>query len=72
VKSAAKVGVFVAIGRGVDARVKLGQLSASFVEDVAVAFPIGKLVKGRIISVTGDRSVPPAHLASVCTAAPMK
>ena len=51
----AKAGVFVTIGRGIDARVKLGQLSSTFVEDPAVAFPIGKLVKGRVISVTGDR-----------------
>ncbi|KAL0048743.1 hypothetical protein WJX82_009925 [Trebouxia sp. C0006] len=55
VKSVAKVGVFVTIGRGIEARVKLGQLSATFVEDPAVAFPVGKLVKGRVVSVTGNR-----------------
>lgn len=56
VKNVSKVGVFVTIACGIDARVKLGQLSSTFVEDPAVAFPSGKLVKGRILSVTGNRS----------------
>lgn len=62
-KSVAKVGVFITLGRSVDARVKLGQLSASFVEDPAAAFPVGKLVKGRVVSVTGDRSASNASSA---------
>ena len=57
VKSTSKAGVFVTIGRGVEARVKLGQLSTSFVDDPAAAFPPGKLVKGKILSVSGDRFV---------------
>lgn len=52
----AKAGMFVTLSHNVTARVKLGQLAASFVEDPEVAFPPGTLVKGRVLSVQGDRS----------------
>ena len=48
--------MFVTLAHGVTARVKLGQLAASYVEDPEAVFPPGTLVKGRILSVQADRS----------------
>lgn len=59
VQHVSKAGMFVALAHDVTARVKLGQLAASFVEDPQAAFPPGTLVKGRILSVQGDRSATP-------------
>lgn len=54
--------MFVILATNLVARVKLGQLAASFVEDPEAAFPPGTLVKGRILSVQGDRSALPPYL----------
>lgn len=51
VKVASKAGVFVALGPGMDARVKLANLANHFVEDPAKDFPIGKCVQGKLISI---------------------
>lgn len=50
VKAVSKIGVFVTLARGLDARIRLSQLADSFVDDPQAAFPEGKLVKGRIVS----------------------
>ena len=55
VQHVAKAGMFVTLSRDLVARVKLGELAASFVEDPEAAFPPGTLVKGRVLSVQGDR-----------------
>lgn len=57
VKNVSAVGVFVTLSSSVEARVKLGQLSDTFVEDPKAAFPVGQLVSGRILNVQGDRYV---------------
>ena len=55
VKAASKYGVFVSLSNELDARVKMSNLADSFVEDVAQAFPQGKLVKGHIVSISQDK-----------------
>lgn len=57
VKNVSAVGVFVTLSSSVEARVKLGQLSDTFVEDPKAIFPVGHLVSGRILSVQGHRFV---------------
>lgn len=51
VKSVTKKGCFVTLSRHVDARILISNLSEDFIDDPASAFPPGKLVKGRIISI---------------------
>ncbi len=55
VRAATKVGVFVQLSRHITARVKLAHLSDGFVEDPKAAFPEGKLVKGRVMAMSGDK-----------------
>ena len=55
VQHVAKAGMFVTLSRDVVARVKLGNMAASFVEDPGAAFPPGTLVKGRVLSMDGSR-----------------
>lgn len=55
VKSVGRAGAFVALSRGLEARVKLGNLADGFVEDPEQAFPEGQLVRGRVISTAGGR-----------------
>lgn len=52
---AGQQGVFVTIGNGLDARVKLSNLADYFVPDVAAAFPIGKLVRGTVVACDPDK-----------------
>lgn len=56
-KGVSAVGMFVSLSSSVEARVKLGQLSDTFVEDPQTTFPAGQFVTGRILSIQGDRSV---------------
>jgi rRNA biogenesis protein RRP5 len=44
-------GCFVSLGRGLDARVLLSNLSDTFVPAPAAAFPAGALVRGRVLAV---------------------
>lgn len=55
VKAASKYGVFVSLAKDLDARIKMSNLADSFVEDVNLAFPVGKRVKGHIVSVCKDK-----------------
>ena len=55
VKAVSSAGVFVALARNAEARVKMGHLSDSFVKDPKAAFPEGKLVQGRVISSADGR-----------------
>ena len=48
-------GAFVALAADLDARVKLSALADGFVEDPAVAFPEGRLVRGRVTAIDGSR-----------------
>ena len=67
VQHVAKAGMFVTLSHNVTARVKLGQLAGSFVEDPEAVFPPGTLVKGRILSVQSDRSASlPTSLSYIC------
>lgn len=54
-KAASKYGVFVSLSDELDARVKMSDLADSFVQDVAQAFPQGKLVKGHLLSIAKDK-----------------
>ena len=54
VKQCTKGGCFVALGRTVDARVKLCNLSNEFVDDPPKAFPKGALVTGTVLSVDAE------------------
>ncbi len=58
VKAVSSAGVFVVLARNVEARVKMGHLSDSYVKDPKEAFPEGKLVEGRIISAADGRCGP--------------
>ena len=51
VRQCSPKGCFVALGRGLDARVLLSNLSDSFVPAPAAAFPPGALVRGRVLAV---------------------
>ncbi|ESK98106.1 u3 snornp-associated protein rrp5 [Moniliophthora roreri MCA 2997] len=51
IKSVAEHGLFVTIGRGVDARVQIKELFDDFVKDWKPRFQVQQLVKGRILSV---------------------
>ena len=51
VKNVTKSGVFVAIARDADARVKMCNLGDAFVEDPIAAFPRGALVRGVVVAV---------------------
>ena len=55
VKHVSKVGLFVSLSTDLDARVRLSNLADTFVEEPGKAFPAGRLVKGRILSIAGDR-----------------
>ena len=51
VKNVTKGGVFVAIARDADARIKMCNLGDAFVEDPRGAFPRGALVRGVVVAV---------------------
>ena len=55
VKAVSSAGVFVVLARNAEARVKMGHLADSFVKDPKEAFPVGKLVEGRVISAADGR-----------------
>ena len=62
VKNVAAVGMFVTLSSSVEARVKLGHLSNTFVEDPKAAFLVGQLVTGHIVSIQGSRCAVLLHL----------
>ena len=51
VKAAGKMGVFVTLGRDLEARIKLRQLQDEFVEDPLAAYPPGTFVQGRVVAI---------------------
>ncbi|KAJ7169696.1 hypothetical protein C8R46DRAFT_1265028, partial [Mycena filopes] len=51
IKSVAEHGLFVTIGRDIDARVQIKELFDDYVKDWKVRFTANQLVKGRILSV---------------------
>ncbi|KAI8105276.1 hypothetical protein M9435_000444 [Picochlorum sp. BPE23] len=51
VKSAGKMGVFVSLGRAVEARIKLRQLQDDFVEDPETSYPPGLFVQGTVMTI---------------------
>jgi rRNA biogenesis protein RRP5 len=51
VKSAADSGLFIELGGNLVARTKISDLSDHYIKDWKTQFPVGKLVKGRIMSV---------------------
>ena len=61
VRAVGPQGVFVTLGRAVDARIRLSNLADTYVEDPAAAFVPGQLVRGTILSID------PARLVSHCT-----
>ena len=50
VKNVTKGGVFVAVARDADARIKMCNLGDAFVENPAAAFPRGALVRGVVVA----------------------
>ncbi|KAF8167718.1 hypothetical protein B0H34DRAFT_645870 [Crassisporium funariophilum] len=54
VKNVGEHGLFVTIGRGVDARVQIRELFDEYVKDWQSRFQVNQLVKGRILSVDVD------------------
>ena len=55
VKAAGPQGVFVALSRDVTGRVRLSNLSSSFVEKPEQAFPVGRMVQGSVLRIDPDR-----------------
>ncbi|KAF9229085.1 hypothetical protein BS17DRAFT_804934 [Gyrodon lividus] len=51
IKSVAEHGLFVMIGRGIDARVQIRELFDEYVKDWKSQFVVNQVVKGRILSV---------------------
>ncbi|TFK30827.1 U3 snoRNP-associated protein Rrp5 [Coprinopsis marcescibilis] len=56
VKNIAEHGLFVTIGRGIDARVQIRELFDEFVKDWKPKFKENQLVKGRVLSVDAERN----------------
>jgi rRNA biogenesis protein RRP5 len=54
VKNVASNGVFVSIGRNIAARVKIKDLSDSYIKDWKNLYKVGQLVKGKILSINQD------------------
>lgn len=55
VKSAGKLGVFVSLGRAVEARIKLRQLQDDFVEDPVESYPPGLFVQGTVMTIKNGK-----------------
>ncbi|KAH8099388.1 nucleic acid-binding protein [Cristinia sonorae] len=55
IKSVAEHGLFVTLGRGIDARVQIRNVSDQFVKDWKSQFEANQLVKGRILSVDVEK-----------------
>ncbi|KAK9804637.1 hypothetical protein WJX73_002075 [Symbiochloris irregularis] len=55
VRAASQAGVFVTLARGLEARVRLANLSEGYVEDPVGSFPAGKHVKGWVLSCAANR-----------------
>ncbi|OBZ78635.1 rRNA biogenesis protein RRP5 [Grifola frondosa] len=55
IKSVAQHGLFVTLGRDIDARVQIKELFDEFVKDWKSRFSVNQLVKGRIISVDVEK-----------------
>lgn len=55
IKSVAEHGLFVTLGRGLDARVQIKELFDDFVKDWKSRFQANQLVKGRILSVDVEK-----------------
>ena len=51
-------GAFLALARDLTARVRLSNLADGFVPDPAAEFPVGRLARGRVLSVENNRRVP--------------
>ncbi|XP_066915930.1 protein RRP5 homolog [Clytia hemisphaerica] len=51
VKACTKVGVFVSLSSNISGRVQIKNLSQFFVKDYQSLFPVGKLVKAKILSI---------------------
>jgi hypothetical protein len=69
IKAVSGAGAFVALAADLDARVRLSNLADGFVPEPAAAFPVGRLVRGRVLAVDGGRCgparVPGARVAFV-------
>lgn len=66
VRGASRAGVFLTLERGLEARVRLANLSEGYVEDPVTAFPAGKHVQGWVASLADNRWVhasPPPRLS---------
>ncbi len=55
VKVAGKMGVFITLGRDLEARIKLRQLQDEFVEDPLASYPPGTFVQGRVVSINNGK-----------------
>ena len=55
VKVAGKMGVFITLGRDLEARIKLRQLQDEFVEDPLCSYPPGTFVQGRVVSINNGK-----------------
>ncbi|EMD41956.1 hypothetical protein CERSUDRAFT_147388 [Gelatoporia subvermispora B] len=55
IKSVAEHGLFVMLGRNIDARVQIKELFDEFVKDWKSRFTVNQLVKGRIVSVDREK-----------------
>ncbi len=58
IKAVSGAGAFVALAADLDARVRLSNLADGFVPEPAAAFPVGRLVHGRVVAVDGGRCAP--------------
>ena len=48
-------GAFLTLARDLIARVRLSNLADGFVTDPAAAFPVGRVARGRVLSVDNSR-----------------
>ena len=55
VRGASQAGVFVTLSRGIEARVRLANLAEGYVEDPVASFPVGKHVRGWVLSCAADK-----------------
>ena len=57
-------GAFVTLAADLDGRVKLSQLADGFVADPAADFPVGRLLRAKVLAISGDRCAAAARRAS--------
>ena len=63
-------GAFVSLAANLDGRVKLSQLADGFVAEPAARFPVGSLVRAKVLAVSGERCAAAAAASGAPSTSP--